>query len=113
MTPRGEMRVAVDPVLPLGALTMVRDAVRAGTGAALLPFSLVADDLRDGALVSWGHAKAPPIEIWALYPSRRLLTARVSALLELLKEFFPEGQAEELAALAGGGRIVPDAAASA
>ena len=52
MTPRGEMRVAVDPVLRLGALTMVRDAVRAGTGAALLPFSLVADDLRDGALVS-------------------------------------------------------------
>ncbi|WP_333624035.1 LysR substrate-binding domain-containing protein, partial [Stenotrophomonas indicatrix] len=56
VTPRGEMHVAVDPVLRLGALTMVRDAVRAGTGAALLPFSLVADDLRDGALVSWGHA---------------------------------------------------------
>ncbi|HCQ45853.1 MAG TPA: LysR family transcriptional regulator [Achromobacter sp.] len=104
VTPRGEMRIAVDPVLRLGALTMVRDAVRAGTGAAMLPFSLVADDLRDGAVVSWGNAKAPPIEIWALYPSRRLLSSRVSALLDLLKESFPEGQAEELAAFAGGGR---------
>ncbi|WP_421568052.1 LysR family transcriptional regulator [Stenotrophomonas sp. PD6] len=92
-----EVRVAVEPLLRLGALTMVRDAVRAGIGAAMLPFSLVADDLNRSALVSWGNAKAPPIEIWALYPSRRLLSSRVSALLDLLKETFPQGQAEELA----------------
>lgn len=97
-----EVRVAVEPVLRLGALSMVRDAVRAGTGAAMLPFSLVAHDLSEGTLVSWGNAKGPPIEIWALYPSRRLLSGRVSALLDLLKETFPGAQAEELAAYAGG-----------
>lgn len=99
-----EVRVPVEPVLRLGALSMVRDAVRAATGAAMLPLSLVADDLRDGTLVCWGDAKSPPIEIWALYPSRRLLSSRVAALLDLLRETFPEGQAEELAAYASGTR---------
>ena len=64
----------------------------------MLPLSLVAGDLRTGALVHWGDGKGPPIEIWALYPSRRLLSARVSAFLEFLKEAFPRGQPEELAA---------------
>ena len=40
----------------------------------------------------------PEIVVWALYPSRRLLSARVSAFLDLLKEAFPSGTPEELAA---------------
>jgi DNA-binding transcriptional LysR family regulator len=92
------VRVSIDPILRLGSLIMIRDAVRTGIGAALLPLSLVANDLRSGALVHWGDGKGPPIEIWALYPSRRLLSARVSAFLEFLKEAFPLGQPEELAA---------------
>ena len=77
---------------------MVRDAVRAHVGAARLPLSLVAQDLAAGRLAKWGDVPGPEIAIWALYPSRRLLSARVSALLELLREAFPEGRAEELAA---------------
>ena len=38
------------------------------------------------------------IVLWALYPSRRLLSARVSAFLDFLKEAFPSGTPEELAA---------------
>lgn len=98
VTHEGEVRVSIDPILRLGSLIMIRDAVRTGVGAALLPLSLVAGDLRTGALVHWGDGKGPPIEIWALYPSRRLLSARVSAFLEFLKEAFPLGQPEELAA---------------
>ncbi len=97
-THEGDVRVSIDPILRLGSLIMIRDAVRTGIGAALLPLSLVANDLLSGALVHWGDGKGPPIEIWALYPSRRLLSARVSAFLEFLKEAFPLGQPEELAA---------------
>ncbi|WP_368565163.1 LysR family transcriptional regulator [Pseudoxanthomonas sp. UTMC 1351] len=97
-TQEGDVRVSVDPVLRLASLIMIRDAVRTGIGAAVLPLSLVADELRSGALVHWGDVKGRPIEIWALYPSRRLLSARVSAFLEFLKGAFPLGQPEELTA---------------
>ena len=40
---------------------MIRDAVRTGIGAALLPLSLVAGDLRAGTLVHWGDGQGPPI----------------------------------------------------
>jgi DNA-binding transcriptional LysR family regulator len=97
-THEGDVRVSIDPILRLASLIMIRDAVRTGIGAAMLPLSLVASDLHAGALVRWGDEKGPPIEIWALYPSRRLLSSRVSAFLEFLKEAFPLGQPEELAA---------------
>jgi DNA-binding transcriptional LysR family regulator len=77
---------------------MVRDAVRAGVGAGRLPLSLVSPDLSVGTLSHWGDIDAPEIQLWALYPSRRLLSARVSAFLDFLKEAFPKGTPEELAA---------------
>jgi DNA-binding transcriptional LysR family regulator len=90
--------MAVDPVLALSSLLMIRDAVRAGVGAARLPISLVMHDLVAGTLVSWGDVDGPEIALWALYPSRRLLSARVSAFLDHLKHAFPAGTPEELAA---------------
>jgi DNA-binding transcriptional LysR family regulator len=101
-TEAGEQRIAIDPVLRLASLIMIRDAVRTGLGAALLPLSLVSGDLRSGALVHWGDVPGPPIGLWALYPSRRLLSARVSAFLEFLKAAFPGGRPEELAAYVKG-----------
>lgn len=97
-TSRGDLLVSIDPVLRLASLISIRDAVRTGIGAAMLPISLVARDLERGDLIHWGDGKGPAIEIWALYPSRRLLSARVSAFLEFLKESFPAGTPEELAA---------------
>ena len=91
-------RLAVQPVLRLSSLFMVRDAVRADVGAARLPLSLVARDLAAGTLVQWGDVPGPETALWALHPSRRLLSARVSAFLDLLKEAFPEGTSDELAA---------------
>ncbi|MYM30214.1 LysR family transcriptional regulator [Duganella sp. CY15W] len=93
----GKNSIAVEPVLYLSSLFMVRDAVRAGVGAARLPLSLVSHDLTDGRLVSWGDLDAPPTALWALYPSRRLLSTRVSAFLDFLKQAFPDGAPEELA----------------
>ncbi|MDA9498575.1 LysR family transcriptional regulator [Bradyrhizobium sp. CCBAU 11357] len=94
----GRLRFAVDPVLSLASLIMVRDAVRAGVGAGCLPLSLVSPDLSVGTLSHWGDIDASEIQLWALYPSRRLLSARVSAFLDFLKEAFPKGTPEELAA---------------
>jgi DNA-binding transcriptional LysR family regulator len=97
-TPAGKSRIAVHPVLSLSSLVMVRDAVRMGAGAARLPISLVSHDLADGTLVHWGDVEGPEIALWALYPSRRLLSARVSAFLDFLRGAFPQGTPDELAA---------------
>src|SRR6059058_5587010 len=40
VAPRGKSRITIDPVLRLTSIVMVRDAVRAGVGAARLPVSL-------------------------------------------------------------------------
>lgn len=100
-TPAGREIIATEPVLSLSSLIMVRDAVRAGVGAARLPVSLVSHDLADGTLVHWGDVDAPDITLWILYPSRRLLSARVSAFLDHLKRAFPSGTPDELAAYMG------------
>ena len=102
MTATGRTRIAVDPVLRLSSLVMVRDAVRAGVGAACLPISLVAHDITSGTLVRWADVEGSEIALWALHPSRRLLSARVSAFLEYLKEAFPKGVPDELAAFISG-----------
>ncbi|QIO36611.1 LysR family transcriptional regulator [Bradyrhizobium sp. 1(2017)] len=93
----GNARIMIEPVLRLSSLIMVRDAVRACVGAARLPVSLVSHDLAAGRLVRWGDIDGPEIALWTLYPSRRLLSARVSAFLDFLKEAFPSGTPEELA----------------
>ena len=97
-TPGGTARLAIDPVLRLSSLVMIRDAARLGVGAARLPVSLVSHDLAAGRLVSWGDVDMPAIELWVLYPSRRLLSARVSAFLDFIRNAFPLGMPEELAA---------------
>jgi DNA-binding transcriptional LysR family regulator len=88
-----------ETVLKLGTLPMVRDAVVAGAGAAVLPHSLVADDLADGRLVSWGRTSRNDTEIWVLYSSRRLLSPRIAAFVAFLSESFPKGSPKELAAM--------------
>lgn len=79
-----------EPVLRLSSLLMVRDAAQAGAGAALLPKLLVADDLAAGRLVQWGVQDGPPVEIWALQSSRRLVGAKVRAFLAVMESAFPD-----------------------
>jgi len=100
-TPAGPATIVVEPILALSSMIMVRDAVRTGVGVARLPISLVSHDLADGTLVHWGDIEQSDVALWALYPTRRLLSARVSAFLEFLKEAFPNGTPDELAAYIG------------
>lgn len=73
------------PVLRMSSLLMVREAVLQGAGAALLPRLLVEQDVSTGRLVCWGVEAGSPVEIWALYSSRRLLSAKVRAFMDMLK----------------------------
>lgn len=98
--PDGPAMVSVDPVMRLSSMVMICDAVRAGGGAARLPLSLVSCDIADGRLAHWGDVAGSDITLWALYPSRRLLNAKVAAFLEFLRRSFPAGAPEELAAYA-------------
>lgn len=98
MTDAGKSTFEVEPVLSLSSLLNVRDAARMGVGAARLPISLVSRDIASGKLAQWGTIQGSDISLWALYPSRRLLSARVSAFLDHLKSAFPNGTPNELAA---------------
>lgn len=72
------------PVLTMSSLPMIREAVVAGAGVALLPSLLVAADVAAGRLVCWGIDEKPPVEIWALQHSHRLISAKVRAFLDAL-----------------------------
>lgn len=97
-TAAGSETIAIDPLFRMSSMIMIRDAVRAGAGAARLPLSLVSGDISSGRLVHRGDVEGSEITLWALYPSRRLLNARVGAVLEHLRQCFPKGAPEELAA---------------
>ena len=86
----GAVVLRPEPALRLSSLLMARDATLAGAGAAMLPKLLVADDLATGRLVQWGVQDGPPVEMWALQSSRRLVGAKVRAFLSVMESAFPE-----------------------
>jgi DNA-binding transcriptional LysR family regulator len=82
--------IYIQPILELPSLTMVRDAVLTGIGAAKLPRLLVAADLAAGRLVSWGPSSDRPSELWVLHASRRLASAKIKAFIQFLDASFPD-----------------------
>ena len=90
-TPRNaSVVIQPQPLLRLSSLLMVREAVLAGVGIALLPRLLVADDLAAGRLVLWGVEDAKPVEIWAMQTAHRHISAKVRAFLDALTAAFPD-----------------------
>jgi DNA-binding transcriptional LysR family regulator len=67
----------------------VRAAALAGLGIAWQPTFLIGEDLRRGALVPLmpGY-RLPDIDISAVYPSRRHLSAKVRVMIDFLAEAF-------------------------
>ncbi|MBN3728151.1 LysR family transcriptional regulator [Burkholderia sp. Ac-20379] len=78
--------IAPQPVLRMSSLLMVQQAVLDGAGVALLPGLLAEREVSAGRLVQLGWDAGPAVEIWALYSSRRLLSAKVRAFLDLLQQ---------------------------
>ena len=82
-----EVEVATRPRLLANDYDVLRGVARAGVGLALLPEYHCIEDVETGrlarALPGWSAREIP---IFAMYPSTRHLPAKVSALLELLRE---------------------------
>jgi DNA-binding transcriptional LysR family regulator len=81
--------VRQEPVLRLSSLLMVRDAVLAGAGVAMLPRLLVTNDVAAGRLALWGPVSEPPFELWVLQSSHRLVGAEVRAFLDVVEKDVP------------------------
>lgn len=86
----GQLAVEPQPVLRLSSLLMVRDAIVAGAGAAMLPQSIIGGLLDAGKLVTWGIAGSD-VELWVLHVSRRLQSPKVSAFVEFMCKQYPNG----------------------
>ncbi|MGO1767654.1 MAG: LysR substrate-binding domain-containing protein, partial [Advenella sp.] len=74
----------------LSSLLMVRDAIAAGAGAAMLPRSIIGGQLAKGELVIWDTA-GDEVELWVLNTSRRLQSPKVRAFVEFICQQFPSG----------------------
>ncbi|ALV08674.1 LysR family transcriptional regulator [Roseateles depolymerans] len=84
--------LAPQVVLRLSSILMVRDAVLAGAGVAMLPESAVAQSLARGELVSWGPVAGREVALWVLHTSRRLASPKVKAFVDFMAGRFPDGR---------------------
>ena len=89
LTAEGQTKTLLpQEVVRLSSMALIYDAVREGIGAAMMPASLIRDDVASGALVSWGEVDGRSIEVWALYPPQRHVAGKVSAFVSMLVEHF-------------------------
>lgn len=80
-----EHRIAAGGVLRSNSADILRTAALSGLGIALLPSWAVGDDLRSGALTRiLPGCEPPPSEVYAVYPSNRLMSAKVRAFVDHL-----------------------------
>jgi DNA-binding transcriptional LysR family regulator len=83
----GPVVVPVDGPLVVNSLELAREAALAGLGIARVPAFLVAADLVRGRLVrALPHVDIGGTGVFAVYPSRRHLSATVRRLVETLAE---------------------------
>ncbi|WP_322064504.1 LysR family transcriptional regulator [Burkholderia ubonensis] len=92
----------------------LRSAIHAGVGIGTLATYSVADDLESGALVRvLPEFRLRPFTVFAVYPSRRYLDAKVRTLLEHLRDTLTPAleQAAESVARFASGAEAPEARA--
>jgi len=88
----GPVTYQPQPIMRLSSIMMIHQAVRAGRGAAVLPWSLVAEEVALGRLAHWGHVINRPIEVWVLHASSRLSSPKVTSFAAFLAAQFPDGE---------------------
>jgi DNA-binding transcriptional LysR family regulator len=89
--PEGEIRVRVSGDFKSNNGHALREALLAGRGIAVTPDWLAHDGLRSGAVVAILPEFAPtPMDINAVFPSNRMLSAKVRAFVDFLQEAFRE-----------------------
>jgi DNA-binding transcriptional LysR family regulator len=90
----GKRKLEVTPqaTLRLSTLAMVRDAVLEGAGFAMLPDTIVDEDIADGALLHFGDLENVDVDLSIVHPSRRLVSRRLRAFIDMVVAAFPDGQ---------------------
>jgi DNA-binding transcriptional LysR family regulator len=90
----GKRKFEVTPrtTIRLSALTMVRDAVLEGAGFSMLPNTMVDDDIAEGSLVHFGDLDGVDVDLSIVHPSRRLVSRRLRAFIDLVVAAFPDGE---------------------
>ncbi len=88
LTEAGPREILLRPTMKLSTLLMMREAAIHGGGVALLPRTLVEDDLLAGRLTCWGVQAGGQTEIWALHASSRLPPEKVTRFLRHLEQTF-------------------------
>ena len=85
-------RLVLEPIpkLRLSSFLTIRDAAVAGAGVALLPQSIVWNELARGDLVQWGTVTGGDVALWVLHTSRRLPTPKVRAFVEFMASRYPQ-----------------------
>jgi DNA-binding transcriptional LysR family regulator len=86
--PAGPVRVPAKVRLDLSSPLAMRDAVIAGAGAALLPQTLVREDLAEGRLICLGERTGEAEQVWIVHASGRLPSRRLRALIDVMVAFF-------------------------
>ncbi|HTN64075.1 MAG TPA: LysR family transcriptional regulator [Devosia sp.] len=88
-------KVEPQAVMRCSSMVLVRGAVLAGAGAAIMPRHLVAPEIATGALVMWGELVGREVSVWALHTSKRLQSPKVKVFIEtLLAAYAPRHTAE-------------------
>lgn len=77
--------------LRLPAPHIVREAVLAHAGVAIIAYKLVAADLAADRMVCWGNVPNGSVEIWVLHTSRRLVSSKVTAFVNFLCDAYRGG----------------------
>lgn len=88
----GPVTYKPQPVMRLSSILMSHQAVQAGRGAAVLPWSLVDQEVASGRLARWGRVLNRPIKVWVLHASSRLSSRKVTSFLAFHAAQFPDGK---------------------
>jgi DNA-binding transcriptional LysR family regulator len=94
--PAGELSVRVRPVLQSNNEAMLLAAAVAGMGLGLMPEGLAERDLESGRLVmALPEYRPPASQLFAVYASRRYLSAKVRVFIDFLAEQWGDAPASE------------------
>jgi DNA-binding transcriptional LysR family regulator len=89
----GVERIEFEPALAASSSVLVREAALAHMGIAVIPESLVSDDIEQGRLMvvlpEW-EVEGPQRQMAILYSGRRHLSAKVRSFIEFAVEYFRE-----------------------
>ncbi|WP_168787504.1 LysR family transcriptional regulator [Paraburkholderia aromaticivorans] len=100
--PGGSELISVHGPLQVNIAESLVVAIREGMGIGMLPLYAAVDGLRNGTLVRVLPAHTlQNMNIYALYPSRKFIDAKIRTWVDFLRTYLPEVIARDKALLAG------------